>query len=160
MFRAQLWTPSRHPATQALQLQMSHTGRPPTAPAPKTEDFNALPLDCHSLQRVQGQRNVLEELNLQQRRCAAANRIFLGSQTTVGTGNVRNVRNGGTYQTNSSHIALTFRVTNICAFKTIITHRISRRLSKVRVSHACNETINEPTVTRYATVVNTNLRCL
>jgi hypothetical protein len=44
------------------------THRPPTAAAPKIEVFNALPLGCRSLQRVQGQRNLLEELNLQQYR--------------------------------------------------------------------------------------------
>jgi hypothetical protein len=124
------------------------THRPPTAPAPKIEVFNSLPLGCRSLQRVHGQRNLLEELNLQQHRCAAPNRIFLGSQTVLGTGNVRNVTNGGTCQINSSHVELTFRATKICAFKTIITPCISRRLAKVRVSHVCNEAINEPTLTR------------
>jgi len=121
------------------------TLRLPTAPAPKTEVFNALPLGCRSLQRVQGQTNLLEKLNLQQHRCAAPNRIFLVSQTTVGTGNVRNVTDGGTYQINSSHAALTFRATNICVFKTIITHCTSRRLAKFKVSHVCNEATKELT---------------
>jgi hypothetical protein len=58
----------------------------PTAPAPKIEVFNALPLGCRSLQRVQGQRNLLEELNLHQHHWAAPNRIFLVSQTTEGMG--------------------------------------------------------------------------
>jgi hypothetical protein len=75
-------------------------------------------------------------------------------------GNVRNATNGGTYQINNTHVALTFWATNKCGFKTIITQCISRRLAKFRVSHVCNEAINEPKVTRYTTIVNTALRCV